>query len=150
MAIDSSQISEREREILRLVAMGATNQQIANQLHISVNTVKVHLRNIFSKIGAASRTEATVYAIRQGLVNVDGAALTPAVELPSAITELPPAIATELPPPDSSTAAGEPAPAPVEPSATVGGQGQATRGPGTIDAEALPVPSHSRRLLVTL
>jgi DNA-binding CsgD family transcriptional regulator len=71
MSNDTSQISEREREILRLVAMGATNQQIASQLHISINTVKVHLRNIFEKIGVASRTEATVYAIRQGLVQLD-------------------------------------------------------------------------------
>jgi DNA-binding CsgD family transcriptional regulator len=72
-------ISEREREILRLVAMGATNQQIAQQLDISINTVKVHLRNIFGKIGVASRTEATVYAIRQGLVAVD---LRPTPEAP--------------------------------------------------------------------
>src|SRR3954464_11876741 len=72
MSSDTSQISEREREILCLVAMGATNQQIAHQLHISINTVKVHLRNIFEKIGVASRTEATVYAIRQGLVQLDG------------------------------------------------------------------------------
>ncbi len=71
MSVEPSQISEREREILRLVAMGATNQQIAHQLNISVNTVKVHLRNIFGKIGAASRTEATVYAIQQGLVTLD-------------------------------------------------------------------------------
>src|SRR6476619_1095477 len=71
MSSDTSQISEREREILSLVAMGATNQQIAQQLHISINTVKVHLRNIFEKIGVASRTEATVYAIRQGLVSLD-------------------------------------------------------------------------------
>jgi DNA-binding CsgD family transcriptional regulator len=71
MSVDPSQISEREREILRLVAMGATNQQIAHQLNISINTVKVHLRNIFGKIGAASRTEATVYAIQQGLVMLD-------------------------------------------------------------------------------
>ncbi len=70
MTVDS-QISEREKEILCLVATGATNQQIAHQLNISVNTVKVHLRNIFGKIGVASRTEATVYAIRQGLVSID-------------------------------------------------------------------------------
>jgi DNA-binding CsgD family transcriptional regulator len=68
--MSDSQISERERDILRLVATGATNQQIAQQLNISANTVKVHLRNIFSKIGAASRTEATLYAVRTGLVHV--------------------------------------------------------------------------------
>ena len=62
------QISEREREILRLVVTGATNQQIALKLDISVNTVKVHLRNIFSKIGVVSRTEAAAYALRRGIV----------------------------------------------------------------------------------
>src|SRR5436305_6908001 len=76
MTSDSSQISEREREILRLVATGATNQQIALRLNISVNTVKVHLRNIYSKIGAASRAEATMYAVRTGLVQVSDAAET--------------------------------------------------------------------------
>ena len=77
MSNDSSQISEREREILRLVATGATNQQIAYQLNISINTVKVHLRNIFGKIGVASRTEATVFAVRSGLVKISEAATTP-------------------------------------------------------------------------
>src|SRR5690348_7989669 len=76
MTSDASQISEREREILRLVATGATNQQIALQLNISINTVKVHLRNIYSKIGAASRTEATMYAVRTGLVQVGEAVQT--------------------------------------------------------------------------
>src|SRR6476646_8372363 len=78
MSNDTSQISEREREILRLVATGATNQQIASQLNISINTVKVHLRNIFGKIGVASRTEATVYAVRSGLVQISEAAVVPA------------------------------------------------------------------------
>jgi len=61
-------LSEREREILRLVATGASNKQIAQELYISANTVKVHMRNIFAKIGVVSRTEATLYAIREGLV----------------------------------------------------------------------------------
>src|SRR3990172_3478732 len=65
---DPDDLSHREREILRLVATGASNKEIARQLTISVNTVKVHLRNIFAKAGVASRTEATLFAIREGLV----------------------------------------------------------------------------------
>src|SRR5512135_3524580 len=67
-------LSERELDILRLVATGAANKEIAQQLFISANTVKVHLRNIFAKIGVASRTEATLYAIRAGLVVLEGSA----------------------------------------------------------------------------
>ena len=65
---DINELSEREQDILRLVATGAGNKQIAAQLFISTNTVKVHLRNIFAKIGATSRTEAAMTAIRLGLV----------------------------------------------------------------------------------
>jgi DNA-binding CsgD family transcriptional regulator/N-acetylneuraminic acid mutarotase len=70
---EDSQLSEREREILKLIATGATNQQIAGNLGISINTVKVHARNIFGKIGAGSRTEATLYAVRSGLVDMSKA-----------------------------------------------------------------------------
>jgi DNA-binding CsgD family transcriptional regulator len=62
-----TELSEREREILKLVATGVSNKEIAQALFISQNTVKVHLRNIFSKIGAVSRTEAAMYAVRIGL-----------------------------------------------------------------------------------
>ena len=65
-------LSEREKEVLRLVAEGLTNREISQRLSISANTVKVHLRNIFEKTGVASRTEATVYAIEQRIVAVPG------------------------------------------------------------------------------
>jgi DNA-binding CsgD family transcriptional regulator/N-acetylneuraminic acid mutarotase len=66
------QLSERELEILKMVATGASNQQIAHRLVISVNTVKVHLHNIFEKLEVQSRTEATRYAIQKGWVAVSG------------------------------------------------------------------------------
>lgn len=68
---EKTELSDREVEILRLVATGASNKEIAQKLFISPNTVKVHLRNIFAKIGAVSRTEATLYAIRHGWVQVE-------------------------------------------------------------------------------
>jgi len=95
MTNESTQISDREREILRLVATGATNQQIAARLNISINTVKVHLRNIFGKIGAASRTEATLYAVRAGLVPIGQATLAPEPVV-VAVTEAPPDEETEI------------------------------------------------------
>ncbi len=69
MPTDSNELSERERQILFLVATGASNKEIAKALFISTNTVKVHLRNIFSKIGASSRTEAAMIAVRMGIVS---------------------------------------------------------------------------------
>jgi len=72
---ENIELSERELEILELVATGASNKEIAQQLYISANTVKVHLRNIFSKIGATTRTEAAMYAVQVGLVQASPASI---------------------------------------------------------------------------
>jgi two-component system, NarL family, response regulator LiaR len=64
-------LTERETEVLCLLAQGQANKEIARSLNISEKTVKVHVSNIFSKLGVQSRTQATLYAIRIGLVSAD-------------------------------------------------------------------------------
>ena len=59
-------LSEREIEILKLVASGKSNQSIADQLSISENTVKYHLKNILQKLGVSNRTEAVTIAMQKG------------------------------------------------------------------------------------
>jgi DNA-binding CsgD family transcriptional regulator len=61
-------LTHREVEVLRLVAAGKTDREIAEQLIISVRTVTTHVSNILNKTGAVNRTEAATYANRQGLV----------------------------------------------------------------------------------
>jgi DNA-binding NarL/FixJ family response regulator len=65
-------LTERETEVLRLLAQGQSNKQIARSLHIAEKTVKTHVSNILSKLGVQSRTQATLYAIRLGLVSSNG------------------------------------------------------------------------------
>jgi DNA-binding CsgD family transcriptional regulator len=71
---DPSPLSERELDIMQMVVTGASNREIAHALEISPNTVKVHLRNVFDKLGVASRTEATLVVLREGWINVQGVA----------------------------------------------------------------------------
>ena len=63
-----SNLSPREDEVLRLVAQGATNKEIADSLFISENTVKTHLRNIMDKLHLANRSQAAAYAVKKGLL----------------------------------------------------------------------------------
>ena len=60
-------LTPRESQVLRLVAMGLSNQEIADSLEISVETVKEHVQNLLRKTSLADRTQAAVWAIRQGL-----------------------------------------------------------------------------------
>ena len=60
-------LTDREREILALVAQGLSNQQIADALVISERTARTHVSNILSKLGLASRTQAALLAIREGI-----------------------------------------------------------------------------------
>ncbi|MEU7132510.1 response regulator transcription factor [Streptomyces sp. NPDC046261] len=69
-----SLLTPREREVLGLVAQGKSNRQVASSLEISEKTVKNHLSAVFSKVGAADRTQAVVFGIRGGLVRIGGAA----------------------------------------------------------------------------
>ena len=62
-------LTERETDVLRLLAQGHANKDIAGRLHIAEKTVKVHVSNILGKLGVQSRTQATLYAIRIGLVS---------------------------------------------------------------------------------
>ena len=62
------QLSPRELEVLRLIARGRSNREIAQELVISEKTVKTHASSILSKLGLASRTQAALYAMRLGLL----------------------------------------------------------------------------------
>ncbi|MGB8214495.1 MAG: response regulator transcription factor, partial [Anaerolineales bacterium] len=64
-------LTGREMEVLRAAAFGQPNKTIASALSISPQTVQVHLRNIFSKLGVGNRSEAVAYAIRHGLISLE-------------------------------------------------------------------------------
>ncbi len=61
-------LTQRESEVLRQLALGLTNKEIAQTLHISYETVKEHVQHILRKVGVSDRTQAAVWAVRKGLV----------------------------------------------------------------------------------
>jgi DNA-binding NarL/FixJ family response regulator len=63
-----AELTEREREILTLVARGCANKEIAGELVISERTARTHVSNILRKLGLPSRTQAALFAVREGLV----------------------------------------------------------------------------------
>ena len=68
--VPAPRLTDREMEVLRQVAKGASNRDIARELYISENTVKNHVRNILEKLQLHSRMEAVVYAVRERLLEI--------------------------------------------------------------------------------
>jgi two-component system NarL family response regulator len=68
--VPTPRLTDREMEVLRLVAQGLNNRDIARSLFISENTVKNHIRNILEKLHLHSRMEAVVYAVREKLLEI--------------------------------------------------------------------------------
>ena len=64
-------LSDREKQVLKLIAEGSTNQQIADTLYLSIKTVMTHRTNLMEKLGIHNRTELIKYAIRKGLTQAD-------------------------------------------------------------------------------
>lgn len=68
----NSRLSERELEVLQLVACGLDNREIADRLVVSEKTVKSHVRHVLNKLRVKNRVQAAAYALREGLVSIDG------------------------------------------------------------------------------
>jgi two-component system response regulator NreC len=65
------QLSDREREILKLIAEGRTNREIAESLFLSIKTIQAHRANLMRKLGMHDRTELVKYAIRKGIIGLE-------------------------------------------------------------------------------
>jgi DNA-binding NarL/FixJ family response regulator len=64
-------LSDRERQILALLARGYSNRRIAEACYLSLNTVRTHVQNVLVKLGVHSKLEAAALAVRQGLVRIE-------------------------------------------------------------------------------
>ena len=67
----SAELTEREQEVLRQLAFGRTNHEIAEALVVSDETVKTHVGNILTKLQLAHRTQAVIYALKKGIISID-------------------------------------------------------------------------------
>jgi DNA-binding NarL/FixJ family response regulator len=70
-SVPAPRLTDRELDVLRLVAQGLTNREVADQLYIAENTVKNHVRNILEKLHLHSRMEAVLYAVREKLFELE-------------------------------------------------------------------------------
>jgi two-component system, NarL family, response regulator LiaR len=70
-AASPDQLTEREMDVLRLIARGMSNKEIASELSVAEKTVKTHVSNILQKLHLADRTQAALYAVRERLVELD-------------------------------------------------------------------------------
>jgi DNA-binding NarL/FixJ family response regulator len=68
---ERNDLTERELEVLELVARGLSNKQVARAIGRTDETVKIHLKNVFAKLGVADRTEAVTVALTRGLIHLD-------------------------------------------------------------------------------
>ena len=66
-----SELTEREQEVLRQIALGCTNREIAETLVVSEETIKTHVGNILTKLQLAHRMQAVIYALKHGLISLD-------------------------------------------------------------------------------
>jgi NarL family two-component system response regulator LiaR len=70
-SIDEESLTNREEDVLKLLAQGLSNQEIADKLYISERTVRTHVSNILMKLHLVNRTQAALHALRDGLVSLD-------------------------------------------------------------------------------
>jgi NarL family two-component system response regulator LiaR len=68
-AAPHDELTEREMEVLKLIAKGKSNQEAADELYIGIKTVKYHVTNILAKLGVEDRTQAAIYAVKNGLAD---------------------------------------------------------------------------------